>query len=133
MSETVPKSLKNWFIIHCVVDLFFAIPLFLFPETFVNLLQWEFFDPLTTRLVAAALFGIGIESYLSRNAGLDKYLGMLRLKIIWSSFAFIGILWSAIQAPNLSLIAYLLAGVFLAFNFLWWYWYTKLKSRQSQV
>lgn len=93
----------------------------------MNLLQWPHFDPLTARLVAAALFGIGLESYLGRNAGIAKYKGMLRLKIIWSTAAFLGILWSAISTEPLSMIALALAGVFLAFNVLWWYWYLKLR------
>jgi hypothetical protein len=51
-------------------------------------------DPISTRLVAAALFGIGIESYLGRNAGVEAFRAMLNLKVIWSATAAIGVLWS---------------------------------------
>jgi hypothetical protein len=56
----VPPSARTWFVIHFVADVLFAVPLFFFPETTLSLLGWTDVDPAATRLVAAALFGIGI-------------------------------------------------------------------------
>lgn len=123
---TIPTALRNWFTVHCVVDLIFAIPLFFFPERFLEMLEWPFFDPLTARLVAAALFGIGLESYLGRNSGPEEFRGMLRLKIIWSAVATAGILVTLLSLPNSPFTGWLLTVVFAGFNGLWLYWYRRL-------
>ena len=68
----VPKSLRTWFVIHFVLDFIFAIPLILAPRAFLGLLGWTSIDPIAARLVGAALIGIGGESYLGRNAGLES-------------------------------------------------------------
>ncbi len=127
METPVPTALKKWFVAHCIIDLAFAIPLFFFPELFLALLGWPSFDPITTRLVAAALFGIGLESYLGRNANSEQYRGMLRLKIIWSAFATLGILMAMLGLPERPLVGWMLAVVFAGFNGLWLYWYRKLR------
>jgi hypothetical protein len=89
---TVPISLKRWFVTHFVIDILFATPLFFFPVEFLNLLKWHTVDPLATRLVAAALFAIGIESFLGRNASIASFKNILNLKIIWSGSAVTGII-----------------------------------------
>ncbi len=126
MQTPIPSALRNWFIIHCIVDLVFAIPLFLFPEWTLKLFDWPHFDPLATRLVAAALFGIGLESYLGRDGGLEKYLGMLRLKVIWSGTAAAGILITQFSMSEKPVAGWLLASIFIAFNLLWVYWWRRL-------
>ena len=117
--------------IHFAVDLLFAIPLMLAPVASLRLFGWQEVDPFATRLVAAALLGIGIESYLGRNAGLESYLGMLNLKIIWSSGAILGIAWSLLEsAQGTPLAAWAILLTFIAFNGLWLYWRKQL-SRQT--
>ncbi|MBW8011701.1 MAG: hypothetical protein FVQ83_10750 [Chloroflexi bacterium] len=126
-NSAIPKSLKSWFVLHFVVDMVFAIPLMLKPTWFLEALDWQTVDPITTRIVAAALFGIGIESYLGRNAGLESYKGMLNLKIIWSSGVIIGVGASLLQgAQEGPVLAWVLWTVFLAFNLLWVHWRLKL-------
>jgi len=125
----IPSSLKNWFVAHCVIDLAFALPLMFFPKTFLELLGWPYFDPLTCRIVAAALIGIGLESYWSRNAPIESYRGMLRLKIIWSLAATVGILIAMFSIEEHPFIGWLLALVFAAFNLLWVFWWMKLRTR----
>ena len=124
---TVPNSLKKWFVIHFIIDIIFAIPMFLFPEEFLNLLEWQSIDPLTTRLVGAALFAIGIESYMARNASASSYKNMLNLKLIWSGAAIIGIIITIFQFGEYSIVAvWLLLITFLGFHLLWWYWRTRI-------
>lgn len=36
--KKVPKSLKNWFIVHFIIDYIFGIPLLIFPVTFLSFL-----------------------------------------------------------------------------------------------
>lgn len=125
-AASVPAALRTWFVVHCIVDLVFAVPLFFFPEKFLALLGWPFFDPLTVRLVAAALFGIGLESYLGRNSGVERYRGMLRLKIIWSGAATLGILIAMFSLAEAPVVGWLLAGVFAGFNGVWVWWWRRV-------
>ena len=74
-------------------------------------------------IVAAALFGIGIESLVGRNGSIETFRAMLNLKIIWSSAAIIGFLlciFSWVCEPPLFI--WVLLAIFLAFNILWVYW-----------
>ena len=123
-NEAVPPALRTWFAIHFAADLVFAIPLFVAPRAFLSLLGWAEVDPLATRMVAAALFGIGIQSLLGRKESAEAFRGMLNLKIIWSSTATIGILASIAQgsAP----MAWGFAAIFAAFCGVWSYWRMQL-------
>ena len=87
-------------------------------------------DPLFTRLVAAALFGIGIESLLGRHSSLEMYRGMLNLKIIWSAGATLGIALSlpTIQSP----FAWGALVIFAGFHAVWVYWRLVLSRRDPQ-
>ena len=63
----VPSSLRKWFVVHFIVDVLIAIPLLVAPRSLLGLPGWSEIDPTMARGVAAALFGIGIESLLCRN------------------------------------------------------------------
>ena len=117
----VPVSLRAWFVVHFAVDLLVAVPLFVAPRPVLGMLGWTEVDPAMTRVVAAALFAIGIRSLLGRNEPRSTFLTMLNLKLIWSGFASAGILVSALQgAPP---IAWGFLAVFVAFSAVWWrYW-----------
>ena len=122
--NTVPPALRTWFVIHFVADLAFALPLFVAPRALLTLLGWHEVDPLATRMVAAALFGIGIQSLLGRNESADAFRGLLTLKIIWSSTATIGILASIAQGgPPM---AWGFAVIFGGFCGVWTYWRRQL-------
>jgi len=126
-NQTVPVALKRWFLIHFAVDVLFAIPLFLFPLAFLTLLGWHSIDPFATRIVAAALFGIGIESFLGRNAPAQTFKNMLNLKIIWSGATIIGVALSIFQNIYPTTITqWLLLGTFVAFHILWVIWRIKI-------
>ena len=118
---TVPRSLRAWFVVHFWADVLFAAPLFFAPQQFLGLLGWRCVDPLATRLVAAALFGIGIQSLLGRGESAETFRAMLNLKLIWSAAATVGIVWSQLQGGPA--LGWAFAGIFAAFNALWLrYW-----------
>lgn len=124
--KEVPNSLRTWFVIHFYADMLFGIPLLLFPEIIMPLLGWGAIDPISTRVVGAALMGIGIESYLGRNAGLDVFNAMLNLKVIWSSSAILGIglgLWNGGAQAG-----WLFLAIFVFFWFVWIYYWRKLRE-----
>ena len=117
----VSPLLRMLFVIHFVADLLFAIPLFFAPQW--TLLQFGWLeaqiDPLTTRLVACALFGIGIESLLGKDADDHVYLAMLNLKSIWSMSACIAIAWSIAEWQDVPWGAWLFLGIFTTFCLIW--------------
>ena len=120
-----PASLRLWFVVHFVADVVFAAPLFLAPRAFLGMLGWSAVDPLATRLVAAALFGIGIQSLLGRNEPTATFRAMLNLKIIWSACATAGLVWSQLEGgPPLG---WAFVGVFGAFNVVWTYFRWRLR------
>lgn len=132
LSKPVPRALRAWFVIHFAVDMLFAVPLMLIPQEFLSFLGWQTVDPIAARLVAAALFGIGIESYLGRDASLESYRGMLNLKIIWSLCAVIGTGVSMLQgAQGRPFWGWMLLGVFAAFNILWVYWRVRISNAEQ--
>jgi hypothetical protein len=113
----VPSSLRRWFVVHFWADVLAAVPLFLAPREVLGALGWAAVDPIATRLVAAALFGIGIESYLSRNADASAFRGMLRMKVIWSGSAVLGVLWSQVQGGPAA--GWGVLGIFVVFHAVW--------------
>ena len=126
-NHSVPRALRRWFVVHFVIDILFAIPLMIAPGWMLGWLGWESVDPYTARLASAALFGIGIESWLGRNAGVESFRNMLNLKIIWSLGAIIGAGWSLLEsAQGRPLFAWAVLVIFLGFNVLWVYWRVKL-------
>lgn len=121
-TDPVPTSLRRWFVVHFWADMLFALPLFFAPQAFLGLFGWPGVDPLSARLSASALFGIGIESLIGRNEGVAVYRAMLNLKVIWSAGATVGIAWAILSAPETAPyppIAWAFFGVFAAFHGLW--------------
>ncbi len=117
------KRVGIWFVIHFVVDFFTAIPLFLIPELFLTWLGWSDIDPIAARLVAAALFGIGIESLLGRKSSLPSFITMLNLKIIWSAAALVGLGINLIErSQGNPLAVWALFVLFAGFHAVWVYW-----------
>lgn len=96
-----PSALRTWFVVHFVADVAFATPLFVAPRAFLGLLGWSAIDPLATRLVAAALYGIGIQSFIGRNEAPATFRAMLNLKVIWSAIATVGLVWSQLDGGPL--------------------------------
>jgi len=123
--DTVPNGLRTWFVIHFVADVLFAIPLLLFPRALLNFFGWQTYDPIMTRLVGAALMGIGVESLLGRNANADTFRAMLNLKVIWASSALVAI--GIGIAEDAASTAWLFLAIFFLFWCVWVYYRMKLK------
>lgn len=122
--DKVPSSLRTWFVVHFVADVLFGLPLLLFPIWTMMLFGWSIVDPMTARLVGAALMGIGIESFLGRKNSSESFQTMLRLKIIWSLSANLGIALTIFQgAPP---AAWLIQIIFVTFSGIWIYYKIRL-------
>lgn len=122
----VSDRLRFWFVVHFVVDMLFALPLFIAPHWMLQYFGWQTIDPFTSRMVAAALFGIGIESFLGRNGSAETFRAMLNLKLIWSSGAVLGIGLS-LAATGGPFMAWVVLALFVAFFFLWAYYRFQLR------
>jgi hypothetical protein len=127
-ADEVPDALRRWFVVHCVVDWMFALPLLLCPEVFLGALGWPTVDPMAARGVAAALVGIGTQSLLSRNAGAAVYRELLSLKILWSATATLGFGWTVLTTgPR---VGWVFVVIFALFCGLWAYWWRRLRTRR---
>jgi hypothetical protein len=127
----VPTSLRRWFVAHFVADAAGAISLFFAPELTLRAFGWHTVDPIATRVVAAALFGIGLESFLGRNGGRDEYLAILNLKIIWSLAAIAGFVLALLLGAPFGV--WLFGAVFAFFSGLWIYYRVRLGRAPVQA
>ena len=119
-TDTLRKRLAFWFTVHFAADVLIAVPLMVAPRAVLAALGWEVIDPVASRLVAAALFGIGIESLVGRRADFPVFRAMLNLKIIWSSAAILGFVLSLIEGTHgRPWSVWVFLAVFVAFNALW--------------
>lgn len=119
--KQIPSSLRTWFILHFIIDYVFAIPLFIAPSWFLSLFGFTATEPVTARLVAAALFAVGGISLLCRNQSVNVYNSLLKLKIIWSVSAIAGLLLSLWQGAPVLLWPIVL--VFAVFSGTWIYYF----------
>ncbi len=113
----VPGALRAWFVAHAVVDVAFAVPLFLAPEFVLALFRWHPVDPAASRLVAAALLAIGAQSWVGRHDAPATYRAMLNLKIVWSCAAIVALVIAI--AEGASPFAWAFLGLFATFGAAW--------------
>jgi hypothetical protein len=125
----VPPALRRWFVFHFFADIVFAVPLIVAPRATLELFGWTAIDPVTARLVGAALVGIGTQSLLGRRESLDAYRAMLGLKCLWSGAAVFGLALSIAQgAPPFT---WVVLAIFVGFTSVWNYYRIKLRARAT--
>ncbi len=124
MNKGIPKALRTWFFIHFLVDIFFSIPLLFFPAWSLRLLGFIVIESLTTRLVGAALLGIGGISLLSYRQGKESFNVLLTMKIIWSISAIIAI--SLSLAEGVPPFVLVILALFAFFSAVWIYYKIQL-------
>jgi hypothetical protein len=118
----IPNSLRIWFFVHFLVDYAFAIPIFLLPYQTLTFFGWQTADLIAARLFAAALFGIGGASFISRHSEAVVYKNFLILKIIFSFFAVIGFLLTILTA-SVPVFGWVALVIFAIFCLVWNYYY----------
>jgi hypothetical protein len=127
----VPIALRSWFVVHFVLDLAFAIPLFVAPEALLGALGWPAVDPISARMVAAALFGIGTESLLMRRVGAEAFRVMLRFKCLWSGAALVGLGWALARGAPVMVWGFF--AIFAGFTLVWNYYRRLLDERVAKA
>ncbi|NQV90970.1 hypothetical protein HQ489_00700 [Candidatus Woesearchaeota archaeon] len=124
----VPISLRRWFFVHFLIDFAFGIPLFFKPSWILAFFGITTFDPMLTRLIAAALFAIGGSSLLAYHKTHETYHVMINLKLIWSITSIAGLIWSIQEGGPPQLWS--LVVVFTIFTIVWIYYKVKLDKRK---
>jgi flagellar biosynthesis component FlhA len=79
----VPPTLRLWFVADAVVDFLAAAPLLAAPELVLRKLGWTCVDPISARLVGAALLANAAATFAARDAGVETYRALLRMKAVW--------------------------------------------------
>ena len=121
----VPQSLRHWFVAHFVADVLFAAPMIVAPDATLRAFGWTVVDPVTTRLVGAALVGIGVQSLLGHREGVEVYRAMLSLKCLWSGAAVVGLALSIAQGAPPMTWGFL--AIFVSFAMVWNYYRITLR------
>jgi hypothetical protein len=122
----IPASLRRWFVAHFIVDLAFALPLLVAPGTTLGLFGFAGTDPVSPRLVGAALLAIGTQSFLGRHEDVNVYRAILNLKLIWSGSAIFGLLLGiGAGAPP---AAWAILAIFITFFGVWTHYRLRIKQ-----
>jgi len=113
----VPPSLRTWFVVDAVFDFLAAAPLLAAPELMLRRLGWTCVDPISARLVGAAMLANAAATFAGRAAGVETYRALLRGKLIWcvagAASMFIAVGQGAPSA------AWLFLSMFVAFAGVW--------------
>ena len=80
--QKVPQLLRFWLVVHFAVDIFFAIPLFVFPVEFLALFGLNAGASVTAHLLGASLLAIGTTSLLVHQKSRETFLAILYLNFI---------------------------------------------------
>jgi hypothetical protein len=122
----VPRALRICFLAESLFQILCAVPLMLFPNGVLGMCGWTTIDPVATRLVGAALFGIAGASLLSRRTSLETFRALLRLKILWTGAAVFSVVLSIDQGALAS--AWLLLLIVAGLGAMWTYWLQRLMA-----
>src|SRR5258708_28213584 len=80
----VPPTLRTWFVVHAALALGAGVPLLCAPEWALSGLGWPNVDPVTSRLLGAALIAVGTQAYRLRAAGVEVYRALVGFNVVWS-------------------------------------------------
>lgn len=122
----VPMALRRSLVLDAIVDGVLGLLLFIAPEPALRAFGWHAVDPIATRLLAAALFGMSGQTWLGRNGDVAEIRAGLNLKVIWTGVAMVGLAIAvAAGSPALATVALIAFGAFFA---QWIYWRIRLRG-----
>lgn len=102
----VPRTLRTWLLVHAAVAVAVGLPLLAAPELALGRIGWTCVDPVSARLLGAALLAIGAQSFFVRDAGVELTRAVLRLNLVWSLASSVGLFVGiGANAPNAAWIA----------------------------
>jgi hypothetical protein len=125
----IPASLRRWFVAHFVVDLLVGLPLLIMPAKFLGALHWPVVDPVSPRVVGAALLAIGVQSFIGRHDGAEAYRSMLNFKLLWSWAAIGALVIAAAEGAPDAVWAFM--AVFIAFSGVWFHYRVRIGQMEE--
>lgn len=129
--KKVSKNLKAWFLVHFGVDMLIGIPLLMAPVELVNAFGLQMTDTYMARIVGAALIAIGMTSAIVQDEGEEVFMVMLKLKMLWSGFAIVGMLFAL--AAGESQVLWIFIGIFAFFFHLWYEFHNTYAQKRERV
>ncbi len=125
--QKVPQLLRFWFVVHFAVDIFFAIPLFVFPTQFMALFGLHTCESVSTHLLGASLLAIGSVSMLVNQKKKETFLAILHLNLIWSTTSAVVVLIALIRGAGY--LGWIVFAIFVFFSYIW----AKYKIELSKI
>ena len=93
------KSLKYTFLVYAIFCLVVGIPLLLAPGKALGVLGWKPIDPLITRILGAALLGMGWASWKGFHFTSMKQAALLvEMNLIFAALSCVGLLRHLLKA-----------------------------------
>lgn len=118
-SRSFNRLLKYTFLIHAVIALIFGFPLLIVPGRFLGIFNWMPIDPLISRLLGAALIGLGWSSIRGYLASYWSEVSIIvEAEMVFCVLAVIGLLRHLLIA-NYPWYVWMTFGAFLSFAILW--------------
>jgi hypothetical protein len=92
--DDLPPALRTWAAVNAVVDVGLGSMLLLVPESVLPRLGWTAVDPVTSRLLGAALLSLGWQALVlrRRRGGHAAFRALLGLRLVGSAAALVGML-----------------------------------------
>ena len=117
MSEDkiISKGLNITFLVHFILGLIMGIPFLVFPEEYADLLNFTISEPMTYRLLGAAIIAFSISSWFAyRKSKWESVEIIVIAEIVWTILGTIITIWGIIS-DDFPAVAWLNAIAMLGF------------------
>lgn len=101
MNKSIPQGLKIAFLVHLAISLVFGLLLFIIPGRFLRFTDWQPIDPVTSRLLGAALLAMALGDWLCYQATeWEAVAVLLQFHIGYTVLGAIGLLRHLLFVPT---------------------------------
>ena len=120
------KFLKSTLIVHTVLAVLFGLPLLGMPGRFLNFFGWAPVDPLISRMLGAALLGMGWTSWRAFKANRREVAQpVIEAGLVVCGLAAVGIAWNMLGA-GWPWMVWLVLALYVILAAAWlWHWFKK--------
>lgn len=124
MEKPMSSGLRTTFLVHAIIAVLLGLAYILIPEMVGSMLGWDMSDP-AYRLLGAAVFAIGVSSWLAYKAGVWGEVKItVQFEIVWTVLGAAVTGW-VLLTGGLPVAAWLNFAVFVIFAILFSYFYTR--------
>jgi hypothetical protein len=121
--EDMPKLLKITLIVHIVLAVMFGLPLLGMPGRFLSFFGWAPVDPLISRILGAALLGLGwLDFRTLRLNSRQAAQPVIEAGTVFCGLASAGLLWH-VKGSYWPWMVWIVLATFIILTALWlWNW-----------